>query len=97
MKHYIDLGKWTLALSLGLSFFSMQALAQEHEHAKVLNPEEEARYYEEAYQKEGFGLLDFKFAQTDWRECTHDITGNYTGYRCANRRGISVISTAFYG
>lgn len=79
--------------------FSSSGLAeefeQEHEHAHVLDPIQEARYYEEAFRLENFDLLNFRFEQTDWRECTHDITGNYTGFNCANRRGISVILKRF--
>lgn len=33
----------------------------------------------------------YKFAQTLWDECNEDVTGNYSGYGCATRRGISVI------
>lgn len=67
----------------------------ETEHSHTLTPEEEALFYEQAYQKGQFEILDFKFPQTDWRECTDSITGNYSGYNCANRRRISVILKDF--
>ncbi len=69
--------------------------SEEHPHAKVLSPEEEVRYFEEARRKGDWSLLDFRFDQTHWRECTHLVTGNYTGIRCANRRGMAVILKDF--
>lgn len=68
---------------------------EEHEHAHVFTPEEEAQFYFEANQKGDFGILEFRFEQTSWRECTDFVTGNYTGYNCANRRGISSILKTF--
>lgn len=68
---------------------------EDHSHAHTLSPEEERRFYEQAYQKGQFEILEFKFPQTDWRECTDNITGNYTGYNCANRRRVSVILKDF--
>jgi hypothetical protein len=67
----------------------------EEQHAHVFTPEEEAQFYEQAYQKGNLGILDFQFEQTSWRECTDFVTGNYSGYNCANRRGISVILKEF--
>jgi len=61
----------------------------------TLTPEQEEAYYREARQKGNYELLNFRFAQTDWRECTDNITGNYSGYSCANRRGISVMLKTF--
>lgn len=75
---------------ISLIGFIFSTLAHE-EHAHVFTPEEEARFYEEAHQKGDLGILEFRFEQTSWRECTDYVTGNYSGYDCANRRGISVI------
>lgn len=75
--------------------FSSENEGEEREHAHTLSPEEEANYYREAYQKGNFEILNFRFQQTDWRECTDEITGNYSGYNCANRRAISVILKDF--
>lgn len=63
----------------------------EHSHAHTLSPEEEVRFYEEARRKGNFEILNFRFPQTSWRECTDTVTGNYTNYNCANRRQISEI------
>ena len=63
--------------------------------ASVLTPEQEEAYYEEARRKGNYELLDFRFEQTDWRECTDNITGNYSGYKCANRRAIASILKNF--
>lgn len=57
----------------------------EHEHGAVFTPEEEAEWSASAKS------LAFRFAQTKWKECRDDITGNYTGFGCTNRRNISVI------
>ncbi len=67
----------------------------EQPHAKTLSPEEEQAYFEEAQRKANYELLNFRFEQTDWRECTDNVTGNYSGYNCANRRGMSVILKDF--
>ncbi len=67
----------------------------EHHHAHTLTPEEEKRFYEEAFQKDQLDILNFRFPQTSWRECTDVVTGNYSGYNCANRRQVSVILKDF--
>ncbi len=75
---------------------SYSSLQEDHETgASVLSPEQEKAYLEEARRKGNYELLEFKFEQTDWRECTDVVTGNYSGYNCANRRGISVILKDF--
>lgn len=65
--------------------------SQDNEHEFVLNPEEEAKYYEEAAKKGDLELLDFKFPQDHWFECNDEITGNFLNYKCASRRQISSI------
>ena len=67
----------------------------EHDHAHTLTPEEEMLFYEEARRKGNFEILNFRFPQTSWRECTDEVTGNYTNYNCANRRQISEILKEF--
>lgn len=67
----------------------------DHDHAHTLTPEQERLYYQEARQKGNFELLNFRFPQTSWRECTDDITGNFTNYNCANRRQVSEILKEF--
>jgi hypothetical protein len=74
-----------------ISYEQSDSESLDEEHAHVLNPKEERRYYEQAHQKGNFELLNFRFPQEDWRECTDPITGNYSGYNCANRRKISSI------
>lgn len=86
----------SFAVFLILLFTSNLTFAnEEHEHARVLSPEEERRYYEEARQKGDFSIFDFRFDQTHWRECTDIVTGNYNGIGCANRRGMAVILKDF--
>ena len=68
--------------------------AEQHEH--VLTPEEEEAYYDNYFTKDAdFFIQNFRFAQTYWYECTDEITGNYSGYNCASRRGISDILNKF--
>lgn len=86
--------KILIFLSLVLSSHLISA-DEEHQHAHVFTPEEEAKFYEEARRKGDFDILNFRFPQTSWRECTDVITGNYSGYNCANRRGISEILKSF--
>lgn len=63
------------------------------EDAHVLTPEEELEYFTDF---EGLGkATKFKFAQTSWKECADPISGNYTGYKCASSRQISVILKSF--
>jgi hypothetical protein len=78
-----------------LAFFSLSSAYSDEDHAHTLTPEEEERFYDQAYQKGDFEILNFRFEQTHWRECTDEVTGNYSGYNCANRRGISVILKDF--
>lgn len=65
------------------------AMAEGEDGSSVLSYEEEQQYFEET-----MGLRSM-FPQTTWRECVDYITGNYTGYNCSNRRGISVILKSF--
>lgn len=55
--------------------------------SSVLSFEEELLYY----QSQDF---DWK-SNTKWRECQDYVTGNYSGFRCSNNRGISVILKNF--
>lgn len=64
-------------------------------HAHVLTPEEEKAYFREIETKQDFHLLDFRFAQTKWYECSDPITGNFSNYGCTDRRGIAVILKRF--
>lgn len=64
-------------------------------HEFVLNPEQEKKYLREIEQSDDFHLLDFRFAQTKWYECSDPITGNFTNYQCNDRRGIAVILKRF--
>lgn len=58
----------------------------------VLSPEELEFYEEYAVEMMGLGrAARFKFPQTTWKECSDEITGNYYGYACSNKRNISVI------
>jgi hypothetical protein len=85
-----------ILLGLFFTLLNFATFAEEEvDHAHVFTPEEEARFYEEAHQKGNFEILDFRFEQTSWRECTDYVTGNYSGYNCANRRQISVILKDF--
>ncbi len=45
---------------------------------------------ETTIHKEWFSPM-IQFPQTQWDECKAGVTGNYTGYDCAQNRGISVI------
>ncbi len=56
----------------------------------VLNPEQEEEFYNKY-----FFILNYRFAQTTWKECSEEITGNYYGYNCSDRRRISVILKSF--
>jgi hypothetical protein len=93
----------TTVLEKSISLFATVLLAvlsittaHSHEgHAHTLTPEEEELFYQQAYQKGDFEILNFRFEQTDWRECTDRVSGNYNGYNCANRRGISVVLKEF--
>lgn len=68
--------------------------AEQHEH--VLTPEEEKEFYETYFSKDSDLFIQrFRFPQTHWLECTDEITGNYYGYNCASRRGISAILYSF--
>ncbi len=59
----------------------------------VLTPEQEIEYFTDL---EAMGKATaFKFAQTSWKECKDPISGNYTGYKCASSRGISVILKSY--
>lgn len=77
-----------------VSYESSESI-QHRPHAHVLTPEEEKAYYRELEQKGDFHLLDFRFAQTKWYECSDPITGNFTNYGCTDRRGIAVILKQF--
>lgn len=70
-------------------------LDEHRPHAHVLTPEEEKEYFKELENKGDFHLLDFRFAQTKWYECSDPITGNFTNYSCTDRRGIAVILKRF--
>lgn len=59
----------------------------------VLNPDQEVEFFTD-FDAMGKGTA-FKFAQTSWKECTDAISGNFTGYKCASSRGISVILKNF--
>lgn len=79
-------------LSFLISTFLFQtAFAHEEidDSSSVLTPEQEEMYTDEMQH---FRKL---FPQTTWKECVDYVTGNYTGYNCSNRRGISVILKNF--
>jgi hypothetical protein len=83
-------------VSAGINVTYEHSVRQEkRSHAHVLTPEEEKTYLEELEQKGDFHLLDFRFAQTKWYECSDPITGNFTNYSCNDRRGIAVILKRF--
>lgn len=65
------------------------------DHVRMIRPEEEDEY-------NGFWSIfaiqpRFRFQQTTWGECSEAITGNYSGYKCSDRRAISVILKKFIG
>lgn len=66
-------------------------LEAEETDASVLSPEEEEAYLEEQALRGEKG----RFPQTRWLECSDAVTGNYTGFNCTNRRGISVVLDGF--
>jgi hypothetical protein len=85
----------SLFATILISIFGNGSLKAHEGHAHTLTPEQEEAFYEQAYQKGDFEILNFRFEQTHWRECTDQVTGNYSNYNCANRRGISVILKDF--
>jgi hypothetical protein len=60
----------------------------------VMSPEDEVEY-EKTYFPGSAKAYTYKFAQTSWKECIDVVTGNYTGYKCASSRAISVILKTF--
>ncbi|MDD0852176.1 hypothetical protein HBN50_03665 [Halobacteriovorax sp. GB3] len=78
------------AMSLVLANAPM-AQEEQHEHAKVFNPQEEQEFYNQALQKGELEILDFRFSQGSWYECEDMVTGNFSGYKCASRRQVSQI------
>lgn len=80
-------------LSFLISSFLIQTTVYAHEEiedgSSVLSPEQEEQYSEDMQ------YFRKMFPQTTWKECTDYITGNYSGYNCSNRRGISVILKSF--
>lgn len=93
----------TKVLCLILVFASSQAFAhqpqsEEEAHVRMITPEEEDNYLGNFWR--AFGLMQtlrYRFAQTTWGECSEAITGNYSGYKCSDRRAISVILKQFIG
>lgn len=80
--------KKLLSLILISLFYQTTFAHETHEiedRSSVLTYEAEEQYLNE---RMGFKSL---FPQTTWRECDDYVTGNYTGYNCSNKRGISVI------
>ncbi|MBY0314905.1 MAG: hypothetical protein K2Q26_05265 [Bdellovibrionales bacterium] len=62
----------------------------------VLSPEQEEAFEQEQLENEIVGkAYKYKFPQTIWKECLDDVTGNYSGYKCANTRKISQILKTF--
>lgn len=57
--------------------------------SSVLSPEHAEKYLDDMQY---FRKL---FPQTLWNECSDYVTGNYSGYKCSTRRGISVILKDF--
>ncbi len=64
-------------------------LEAEETGESVLSPEAAEEYFLEQESLKGI------FQQTKWLECSDDITGNYSGFGCTNRRGISAILEEF--
>lgn len=65
---------------------------QEIEHESVLSHEAEQLYRTTLLRDKS---TKARFAQTSWKECTDDPSGNYSGIQCASARGISVILKSF--
>jgi hypothetical protein len=65
------------------------------DHRFVLTPEEESEFWKSIGQEPGFISIQFRFAQTDWYECTDEVTGNYRGYSCVRRRQVANILKNF--
>ena len=57
--------------------------------SSVLSPEQAEQYVDDMQY---FRKL---FPQTLWNECSDYVSGNYSGYNCSTRRGISVILKDF--
>lgn len=81
-------------LTLGATAETVSDVEESDDH--VMSPEQE-----EAFQKlqDELGIMGkahtFKFAQTTWKECVDIVTGNYSGYKCANTRKISQVLKTF--
>lgn len=58
----------------------------------VLTYEAELEYLQQEYFLLGRGHV---FAQTKWLECDDFITGNYSNFRCTNRRTLAKILKSF--
>ncbi len=71
--------------------------AQDNDHSQmetdrhVLSPLQEEEYLLRFNGK----ASDFRFAQTTWDECDDTVTGNYSGFKCARSRNISVMLKTF--
>jgi hypothetical protein len=69
------------------------SLEEIEDDSSVLNPEMENEFLN--LLNIGEKATAYRFAQTSWKECSDEISGNYEGYKCASSRGISVILKHF--
>lgn len=88
-------GLLTIGLSLSLSAYAVEDHKTEHEH--VFTPEQEYEFRTRVQKSGGISTMatGFRFAQSSWSECNEDPSGNFSGYRCAASRQISVILKKF--
>ena len=70
-------------VSYATEHFKLEA---EENGAPLLSPAEEESYLKSQHKED-----KKRFPQTKWLECNDTVTGNYTGFNCTNKRGISVI------
>lgn len=65
------------------------------DHQFVLNPDQEEEFWRAIEGEDSFFSIYFNFPQTDWYECTDQVTGNYRNYNCAKRRQVASILKDF--
>lgn len=70
--------------------------SEESNPARIILPEEEDDYFGRNWRTFNlFQIYQYRFNQTTWGECSEAITGNFSGYKCSDKRAISVILKKF--